>query len=186
VLKSLSKAGTAMKDDTSGKRDRLPLLPHTGISFYEDPRIKRPYDISLIKEILIKYIEEQKSENPSFPLVLEKYQESQEMPANILYKIAHVDRRVYSKLFAYKDYHLHISKQSVILLGLALRLNIKQMNKFLAAAGYTLRKDDNADLTIQFCIEHNIYNISDVNTMLKLLDQKPLYKDKDGAKLEEA
>ena len=89
-----------------------------------------------------------------------------------VYKMAGLDRRLFSKIRSKPDYRP--GKNTVLALALALELNKKETDKLLSSAGYSLSDSDTSDLIIQFCIEKKIYNILQVNHALDYFSMKPL------------
>lgn len=89
-----------------------------------------------------------------------------------IYKKAGIDRRHFSKIRSNQEYRP--SKNTVIALALALKLNKKETDKLLSSAGYSLSDSDTSDLVIQFCIERKIFDIHQVNYALDYFSQKPL------------
>jgi len=81
-----------------------------------------------------------------------------------VYKGANVDRKVFSTIRRKKDYKP--KKQTAIALGLALNLDMSEMEDLLARAGYALSPSDKSDLIIQFCIHKGIYNVMKVEEIL--------------------
>lgn len=89
-----------------------------------------------------------------------------------IYKLANVDRRLFSKIRSNPDYHP--SKETAISFAFALELNIEETNEMLSSAGYVLSKSSRFDLAIEFLIEKRIYNICDVNIALYECNLKQL------------
>ena len=81
-----------------------------------------------------------------------------------VYNKVHIDRRLFSKIRSDKTYHP--SKETVILLSLALELSEKELDELLNSASYSLPKNNNYDLIIRFCFINKIYKIKDVNDLL--------------------
>ena len=81
-----------------------------------------------------------------------------------VYNKVHIDRRLFSKIRTDKNYHP--SKETIILLGLSLELNEKEIEKLLESASYSLAKNNHYDLIIRFCFIKGIYKITDVNNLL--------------------
>jgi hypothetical protein len=93
-----------------------------------------------------------------------------------VYKKARIDRRLFSKCIS-KGRKYNISKNIVISLGLALELNMDELAKLLASAGFSFNFEAIFDLIIKYCIEHNMYNIEIINLLLAEAGEKPLHKE---------
>jgi len=112
------------------------------------------------------------NKKPSFSKLLFGYIDKAGVPDSQVYKRAGVDRRHFSKIRSNSDYHP--SKNTVIALCLALKLNLKEAARLLNAAGYTLSDSNLSDLVIKFCFERKIYDIVDVNLALEYFSLKPI------------
>ena len=86
-----------------------------------------------------------------------------------VYNKVHIDRRLFSKI-RNEDYHP--SKETIILLGLALELSEKEIVDLLESASYSLPKNNKYDLIIRFCFVEGIYKIDKVNELLDSYDCK--------------
>lgn len=69
------------------------------------------------------------------------------------------------------------AKNTAISFGLALKLNPDEFNSFLQTAGYALSYSSIFDLVIRFCVEREVYDLHDVNSLLLKADQKTLAKE---------
>mgnify|MGYP003314692664 CR=1 FL=1 len=58
------------------------------------------------------------------------------------------------------------SKETVILLGLALELKENEIEELLNSASYSLPKNNVYDLIIRFCFIERIYDLKEVNNLL--------------------
>lgn len=109
------------------------------------------------------YIEENKEEEcfqtKLFSLIDEKNLKDSEV-----YKKANIDRRLFSKIRSNKDYHA--SKETVLLLGIALELTEEEIERLLELASYSLPKNNTFDLIIRFCFKEGIYNLDQINEFL--------------------
>jgi hypothetical protein len=112
----------------------------------------------------------EKNQHESFAGTLEKLREENGLKPAELYKRAWIDKRVYSKIQAVGNYKP--KKETAIAFGLALRLTVTAFNDFLKTAGYTLSDSSMADLVIRFCVEHELWDIADVNALLFESGQK--------------
>lgn len=86
-----------------------------------------------------------------------------------IYKKAHIDRKLFSKIRENKS--SQPSKTTAIALALALELNYVQSLDFLKRAGYTLSHSSKFDVIIEYCIKNKHYNVQDVNEILFAFDQ---------------
>ena len=111
------------------------------------------------------YIEKNKEES-EFQKVLFKFIDNRNLKDSDVYNKVHLDRRLFSKIRS--DAQYHPSKETVILLGLALELNETEIEELLLSASYSLPKNNEYDLIIRFCFIEGIYKIKEVNDLLDL------------------
>lgn len=111
---------------------------------------------SFINNTLTKY---------SFKELLFKYIDERNLKDSDVYNKVHIDRRLFSKIRSNIDYHP--SKDTIILLGLSLKLNEKELEELLNSASYSLPKNNIYDLIIRFCFIEKIYDIKQVNDLLE-------------------
>ena len=97
--------------------------------------------------------------------------ESGEKPPAV-YTRAQIDRQHFSKIKRNKDYQS--SKDTAVAFAMALKLDIDEAEKLLAAAGYTLSKSKR-DLIIKFFIEHNIFDTALLNDYFDEYKQNLLF-----------
>ena len=109
------------------------------------------------------YINENKEET-KFQKLLFKYIDERNLKDSDVYNKVHLDRRLFSKIRNNPNYSP--SKETVILLGLALELTEKEFIKLLESAAFSLPKNNYYDLIIRFCFKEKIYKIKDVNDLL--------------------
>lgn len=121
------------------------------------------------EENINDYIKNNKEES-EFQKVLFKFIDKHQLKDSDVYNKVHLDRRLFSKIRS--DVNYHPSKETVILLGLALELNEKEIEELLLSASYSLPKNNEYDLIIRFCFIEGIYKISDVNDLLDLYQCK--------------
>ena len=132
------------------------------------PRIRRRlsnYQTSKIED----YINETNKEN-YFQELLFKYIDDRGLKDSDVYNRVHIDRRLFSKIRS--DINYHPSKETVILLGLSLKLNEEEIDRLLNSASYSLPKNNVYDLIIRFCFIEGIYEISDINNLLEMYNCK--------------
>ena len=112
------------------------------------------------------------NKKPSFNKILFKYIDKLGVLDSQVYKLAGIDRRHFSKIRSNPDYHP--SKNTAIALAFALKLDQKEADKLIGAAGYILSDSETFDLVITFFFEQKIYDINDVNLALDYFSLKPL------------
>ena len=103
-------------------------------------------------------------EDNKFQKLLFKYIDEKELKDSDVYNKVYIDRRLFSKIRSDEEYHP--SKETVILLGLALELNEKEMDDLLRSASYSLPRNNYYDLIIRFCFNEKIYKLTEVNNLL--------------------
>lgn len=81
-----------------------------------------------------------------------------------VYKKAFIDKKFFSKIISKRDYVP--KKHTVMALGLALELEIRQYEDFLASAGYAFMPSSKFDLIIKYCVLNKIYNIISIDLIL--------------------
>ena len=118
-----------------------------------------------------EFINNHKEEN-KFQKLLFKYIDRKNLKDSDVYNKVNIDRRLFSKIRSDENYHP--SKETVILLSLALELNEDEMLDLLESASYSLPKNNIFDLIIRFCFINEIYEVSDVNELLFDHNQKLL------------
>ena len=110
-----------------------------------------------------EYINQNKELN-DFQTLLFKYIDEKELKDSDVYNKVNLDRRLFSKIRSNNNYHP--SKETVILLGIALELEEKDFEKLLESASYSLPKNNYFDLIIRFCIINKIFKLNEINELL--------------------
>ena len=114
-------------------------------------------------EEIDNYIEKNK-EKKTFQSKLFGYIDEKELTDPEVYNKVGIDRRLFSKIRSNKDYHP--SKETIILLGIALKLTEDEIEDLLESASYSLPKNTTFDLIIRFCFKEKIYNLNQINEFL--------------------
>lgn len=131
-------------------------------------RILRGCDAAADPQTVLNDLEE-KTDCSFVDKLLEHINRNGLQPA-LVYKAAQVDKRLFSKIIADREYKP--SKDTAIALLLALHLDIDEACEMLARAGYTLSHSSKRDIIIEFCFRERIFNLMDVNDILYRLRQK--------------
>lgn len=85
-----------------------------------------------------------------------------------VYKRAHLDRRIFSKIRNEKGYMP--SKKTVMAIVFAMKLDFKEANTLLARAGYFLSEARKEDVITAYFIENQIYDLYLINEVLDYYD----------------
>lgn len=103
-------------------------------------------------------------EYSDFQTMLFKLIDSKNLKDSDVYNKVHIDRRLFSKIRSDKNYHP--SKETVILLAIALELSENELDELLDSASYSLPKNNKYDLIIRFCFINKIFKLTDINDLL--------------------
>ena len=125
-------------------------------TFYIDDKSNNSMNIT-------DFIKKNKVED-TFQTKLFKYIDKKGMKDSDVYNKVNIDRRLFSKIR--NDINYHPSKETIILLGISLELNEKEIEELLESASYSLPMNTTYDLIIRFCFKEHIYNLNTINEFL--------------------
>lgn len=151
---------------------KLPIVKETGVPFGKkvdvvaNPNSFTAKAMKLFKDRLEDTVEK------SFSDSLFEYIDVKKISDIEFYKSANLDRRLFSRIRTNKDYQP--SRNTAILLAIALELELKETEKFIAKAGYALGNSSKRDLIIKYFIENRIYDIKMLNEVLFAFEEKTL------------
>lgn len=151
---------------------KLPIVKETGVSFgKKDDVVGKPNGL---KAMAMKFFkaELENTVEKSFSDSLFEYIDIKKISDIEFYKSANLDRRLFSRIRTNKDYQP--SRNTAILLAIALELELKEAEKFIAKAGYALGNSSKRDLIIKYFIENRIYDIKMLNEVLFAFEEKTL------------
>ena len=86
-----------------------------------------------------------------------------------VYGKANIDKKLFSKIRTNPDYVP--KKTTAVALAVALHLNLDETVDLLRRAGLALSPSSIFDLIVQYCIEHRIYDVYEINAILFDYDQ---------------
>jgi hypothetical protein len=135
----------------------------TGASFELVKYHLETLSFSKLANTVEQFIAEKKKEE-TFAVLLKRKMREKGMTSKETYEGAGIDRKLFSKINTNDGYHPN--KNTVIALGLSLKLAEPEMRELLESAGYVLAQSSIADLVILFCVENGIFNVIDVNALL--------------------
>ena len=85
------------------------------------------------------------------------------------YKKAYVDRRHFSKIKNDTDYKP--TKKTVLAFAIAMELSVDDTKDLLNSAGFSLTNSSKFDLIVQYFLQHEIYDMFEINDVLYHFDQ---------------
>jgi hypothetical protein len=142
--------------------------------FAEKTQGIRVRSLDEVSDLASDFIKE-KHDYTDFAHSLDEFREKKGMSPAQLYKAAWIDKRLYSKIMSTSNYKP--AKNTAISFGLALKLKPDEFALFLQNAGFALSYSSIFDLVIRFCVEREIFDLHEVNTLLLQADQKTLAKE---------
>ena len=89
-----------------------------------------------------------------------------------VYKQSNISRQHFSKIQCNRDYNP--KKKTVLAFAVGLHLSEGETIDLLKSAGYAFSDGSKRDWIVRYCLEHKIYNINQVNTLLFEYDQEQL------------
>lgn len=131
------------------------------ISYKQSKKIN---PVQLESAISIQDYVQQKDDYSNFQTMLFKLIDERNLKDSDVYNKVHIDRRLFSKIRSDKNYHP--SKETIILLAMALELKENELEELLDSASYSLPKNNKYDLIIRFCFINKIFKLADVNELL--------------------
>ena len=134
-------------------------------SYVDFENIDLPYETAKInKSENIKDFIDKHEEYNDFQTMLFKLIDDRNLKDSDVYNKVHIDRRLFSKIRSDKNYHP--SKETIILLAVALELTENELDELLDSASYSLPKNNKFDLIIRFCFINKIFKLTDINELL--------------------
>ena len=89
-----------------------------------------------------------------------------------VYKKANIDRKHFSKIRSNINYNP--SKKTALALAIALGLNLDETRDLLLKAGIALTHSSKFDIIMEYCIDHRMTDINEINCILFEYDQPTL------------
>ena len=108
-------------------------------------------------------------QDPSFSERLRKLLIAKNLDDVDVYKRANLSRQHWSKIISTKDYQP--GKKTVFALAISMRLNLDETKDLLLAAGFALSHSHLFDIIIEYFIEHQKYNVFEINEVLFKYEQ---------------
>ena len=124
------------------------------------------YEATIMKKIKETYLTE------TFQELLFKLIDKSNLSEVEIYQKAYIDRKLFSKIRS--DKHYHPSFGTVTLFALALELSTLEFEKLLNSASYSLSTNTYSSITLRYCFDKKIYDISTVNNMIYTLTNKEI------------
>lgn len=105
---------------------------------------------------------------PTFSQILFRKINEKGISESKCYKRSNLDRRLFSKIRSERDYHPQ--KNTVFALIIGLKLDLREANELLEAAGYSFSYCIKMDVIMEYMIKEKVYDILTVNEILYSFD----------------
>ena len=156
--------GNVCPDLDAAKRKGQYSVSHKRASYSSEPRLGQA-SLRIDTELEDKVRRKKKTFQESLFEIIDK----KGLTDAEVYRSADIDRRLFSKIR--NNTHYHPTKKTALALAIALKLNLDETTDLIRRAGYALSMSNTADIIIRFCIEKDIFDIMEVNTLLYHYDQ---------------
>lgn len=146
--------------------------------YYQDDisRISLNSSKNLLREssedYILDFITKQKITEKTFSELLFYYIDLSNFSDVQVYKKAFIDKRIFSKIRSNKSYHPSFG--TIVLFALALKLSTSQFKDLLHSAAYSLPQNSYINITLKYCFDNKIYNISRVNELIYAVSNKEI------------
>lgn len=145
----------------------------SGVMF-DSAKLTVPHELGLYEEV---YIESDnasiddliKNKDLTFQEHLFRLIDRKGMEDKEVYKKANIDRKHFSKIKSNVNYNP--SKKTALAFAIALGLNLDETKDLLLTAGIALSRSSTFDIIVEYCIEHNVTDINEINCILFKYDQ---------------
>ena len=152
------------KENKKNHKEIIPKIKTKLIYDYTDFKDFEDFTNCINDKDLNTYLKKHQ-EYYNFQKTLFKLIDDRSLKDSEVYNKVHLDRRMFSKIR--NDTKYHPSKDTIILLGISLRLSEYELERLLESASYSLPKNNEYDLIIRFCFIHKIYSIDEINKYLE-------------------
>ena len=146
--------------------------------YYQDDIIRNSLNFSknLLREssedYILDFITRQKITEKTFSELLFYYIDLSNFSDVQVYKKAFIDKRIFSKIRSNKSYHPSFG--TIVLFALALKLSTSQFKDLLHSAAYSLPQNSYINITLKYCFDNKIYDISRVNELIYAVSNKEI------------
>ena len=89
------------------------------------------------------------------------------------YKKANVSKQTWHKLMTDKFYRPN--KKTAVSFAIALELSLEETQKLLSSVGFVLSDSSLSDVIIKYCLENEIYDVFEIDSILFRYDQETLF-----------
>lgn len=105
-----------------------------------------------------------KQQDETFSQMMLRIMAEKGLKPSDVYNAANLDRKAFSKIKT--NVNFHPNKLTAVSVAVGLRLTVKEAQRLLRTAGYSLSYSDKFDLIIMYCLDNKIYKYMEINFML--------------------
>lgn len=145
-------------------------------NFQQKKQVKEISDYEILEELLssLEHSHKASADKQSFSRKLNEYMLEKNLYPVDIYKPLGMNRQLLSKMLNNPEYHPR--KETIIGIGMVLKLNLEEFKDFLARADYAINPRSNFDSAIEYFVKKGFYDLRKIDAVLDILNLPTICK----------